>query len=446
MEVENQGLEFKRKVENFREIGKTVCAFANANGGRIVIGVADDGKVIGVPDDAIDTLQQRFEGTIQQVSPVPFHRISVEERDGKRTVVIDVHQIGQSAFCTYDGIVYYRTGSVNSKLSGRTLQEYLMNRYILSFDESRSQAVLVDIDLDKLGSFLKARSPNIKFNAKKVQDYLISLNLAQMNGTLWIKSATLLFFAREPTRLIPQSEVKLARFKGKVPVDIIDSKFEGGTVLDILRVAEDFIKRNTRTAMRIAALKREDVAEYPEPVTREALVNALTHRDYFSRDAVQINIFDDRMEVLSPGNLPVGLDIKLLGTVSKQRNPLTYHMMRDLDLVEGLATGIPRMRSAMRVAGLPEPVFEELGGFFRVTLYNKARVDATKLNKRQKHALGHLKENPTITSKAYAEMVKVSHPMAVADLNDLVAKGIIRKVGKTRGAYYEPAEEVNNII
>ena len=134
MNVEGQDLEFKRSVTNLKEVGKTACAFANAFGGRIIIGVADDGDVIGVPDDAVNTLQQRLEGAMQQVSPVPFHRITVEEVEGKRTVVVEVSQAGQGTFCTHDGIVYHRTGSINTKLGGRALQSYLMDRYILSFD------------------------------------------------------------------------------------------------------------------------------------------------------------------------------------------------------------------------------------------------------------------------------------------------------------------------
>ena len=444
MNVEGQDLEFKRSVKNFKEIGKTACAFANAFGGRIIIGVADDGEVVGVPDDAIDILQQRLEGAMQQVSPVPFHKITVEEKEGKRTIVVEVSQAGQGTFCTHDGIVYHRTGSVNTKLGGRTLQAYLMDRYILSFDESRSQAGLGDIDPNRLKDFLVRRTPDLRFDKRRMKAYLLSLNLAETNGRLSIKNAALLFFARDPGRFVPQSEVKLVRFKGREPVDIVDSRFPVGTVLDLLKEAEDFIKRNTRMAMRIEGSVRKDVPEYPEPVTREALVNALTHRDYFSRDTVQINIFDDRIEYVSPGNLPTGLSLQLLGTVSKQRNPLTYRLMRDLGLVEGLATGIPRMRSAMRDAGLPEPMFEELGGFFRVTLVNKARVDSARLNKRQVNAIEYLEDNPAITSRTYSGLVGVSNPVAVADMNDLVARGILRKVGKTRGAYYELAEGPNN--
>jgi ATP-dependent DNA helicase RecG len=436
--IEGQDLEFKRAVKNLKGIGKTACAFANAFGGRIVVGVDDAGKVVGVPDDEIDVLQQRLEGAVRQVSPVPFHQITVEEMEGRMTVIVTVSQAGQGTFCTHDGIVYHRTGSINTKLEGATLQSYLMDRYILSFDESRSQSGVDDIDPAKVEAFLQKRSPSLKFDAARLDDYLLSLNLAESNGRTSIKNAALLFFARDPERNVPQSELKLARFKGRDAVDIIDSRFVGGTVLDLMKEAEDFIKRNTRTALRIEGIEREEVQEYPLPVTREALVNALTHRDYFSRDAVQINIFDDRMEIVSPGSLPPGLTVELLGTISKQRNPLTYRLMRDMGLVEGLATGIPRMRSAMRAAGLPEPVFEELAGFLRVTLMNGKGRDETSLNERQAAALEHLEEFPKITAKDYGAMFAVSNPVAVADLNDLVKRGILRKVGKTRGAYYEP--------
>jgi ATP-dependent DNA helicase RecG len=440
MMVEGQDLEFKRTVKNFKEVGKTACAFANAFGGRIVVGVDDRGSVVGIPDGEIDILQQRLEGAIQQVTPVPFHSVSVEEADGKRTVVVEVSKAGQGTFCTHDGIVYHRTGSVNTKLGGRTLQSYLMDRYILSFDESRSEAGLGDIDPARLEAFLVKRTPGLKFDGGRVMDYLTSLRLVKADERSSIMNAALLFFAKDPERFVPQSEIKLVRFKGREAVDIIDSRFVTGTVLDLLREAEDFIKRNTRTAFRIEGTEREEVPEYPHPVIREALVNALTHRDYFSRDAVQVNMFEDRIEFVSPGNLPTGLTLELLGTISKQRNPMTYHLMRDLGLVEGLATGIPRMRSAMRDADLPEPRFEELAGFFRVTIMNGTGVDSVGLNKRQQKALVHLQEDPRITSRQYRDMFDVSNPMAVADLNDMVERGILRKVGKTRGAYYEVAD------
>jgi len=253
LNIESQGLEFKGKVENFKDVSKTSCAFANAFGGRIVVGISNDGKLIGVPETELDSLQQRIEGAIQQVSPVPFHKIIVETaKEGKKTVAAEVYQIDQSAFCTFGGIVYYRAGSVDTKLEGRTLQEYLINRHILSFDESRSKAKLADIDLSKLRDFLKKRSPELEFKETNVADYLVNLGLAQKNGDLWwINNSAVLFFAKEPSRFIPQSEVKLVRFAGTKPVEIIDSKFATSTLLENLRDAEAFIRKNTRTALRI---------------------------------------------------------------------------------------------------------------------------------------------------------------------------------------------------
>ncbi|MBI3588094.1 putative DNA binding domain-containing protein [Candidatus Micrarchaeota archaeon] len=439
-DFESQGLELKLEVENFKDISKAACAFANAFGGRIVVGVSTDGKVAGAQGN-LDVLQQRLEGAVQQVNPVPFHKIPVEDREGKKVVVVEVYPIGQGSFCTFNGIVYYRSGSTNAKLEGRTLQDYLIKRRILSFDESISKAKLEDVDTSKLKSFLKKRSPGVEFEENKVKEYLLNLGAAQQNGDFSLKNVGILFFTKEPSRFLSQNEVKLVRFKGVQPIDIIDSRFVNSSLPDNLKEAEDFIKKNTRTAFKIEKTQRVEVPEYPAQVIREALVNALAHRDYFSRDATQINIFDDRIEFLNPGTLPTGLSRDILGTLSVQRNPLTYLIMRDLGLVEGLATGIPRMREAMKNAGLPEPKFEELGSFFRVTIFNQTKPDSSGLNERQKRALAYLEKNASITSKTYLGLAKVSHPIGVSDLNELCKKGLLKRIGKTRGAYYV---KVNN--
>lgn len=435
-DTENQGLELKRQVDNFREISKSICAFANAFGGRILVGVNNDGSTHGVPEAQLDSLQQRLEGAIQQVSPMPFHKIMVQEKDGKKIIAVEVYPVGQGSFCTFSGIVYYRAGSKDVKLEGRTLQDFMVKRRILSFDESISRASVSDMDAGKLRDFLKKRSPSVEFDEAKIGEYLLNMGLAVKNADLHILNAANLFFAREPARFLPQNEVKLVRFKGTEAVDILDSRMASSTIIENLKEAEDFIRKNTRTAYRIERLERVEAPEYPTVVVREALVNALVHRDYFSRDAIQINIFEDRIEFINPGTLPNGLSLQILGTLSVQRNPLTYRLMRELKLVEGLATGIPRMRGAMKAARLPEPRFEELGSFFRVTLYNKKPVERGEINERQKRALAYLSKNPSITSKTYMKLNSVSHPIAVLDLNKLGNLGKIKRIGKTRGTYY----------
>lgn len=434
-DYEHQGMEFKKTIENFRDISKTSCAFANSYGGKIIVGITDKGEIIGIPEEHLDLLQQRMEGAIQQISPVPFHKILIEERKNKKIIVVEIYPIGQGSFCTFKGIVYYRSGSVNTKLEGNTLQSYLVKRQILSFDESLSQATLDDIDKDKLQEFLKKRSPSLQFEESKIQEYLLNLNVAQNPQNIKLKNTAVLFFAKNMSKFIPQNEMKLVRFKGTEPIDIIDSSFVNLTITGNLKEAETFIRKNTRTAFEIKKLERKEIPEYPSDVVREALVNALTHRDYFNKNSTQINIFDNRIEFINPGALPEGLSLKILGTLSIQRNPLTYKLMRDLGLVEGLATGIPRMRKSLREAGLPEPDFEELGNFFKLTVYNKESGEV-EFNNRQKNALKYLKDHESITALKYEKDNKISKPTAVSDLNDLCKKGLLKKVGKTRGSYY----------
>jgi ATP-dependent DNA helicase RecG len=433
---ESQGIELKARIENFREISKTACAMANAFGGKIIIGVSNEGRAIGIPESELDSLQQRIEGAIQQVSPVPFHKILVEEKEGKKLVSTEIYQMGQGAFCTFGGIAYYRTGSRNTKLEGRTLQDFMVKRRILSFDELASGAKLEDADPEKLKEFLQKRTPALIFEKSKTQEYLENLGAGQKNGEFKLNNTGVLFFAKEPSKFLPQNEIKLARFKGNEPVVILDSKFLGKTLLENLYEAENFIQRNTRTGFVVEGLERKETPEYPREVIREALVNAVAHRDYFSRDAIQINVFENRIEFINPGTLPAGLSIKILGTLSVQRNPLTYRLLRDIRLVEGLATGIPRMRAKLMEAKLPEPSFEELGNFFRVTIYNGLQRSELEFGERKNAALAYIEKNPSITSKAYAKITGVSYPIAVSDLNELCKEGKLKKVGKTRGAYY----------
>jgi len=439
--TETSTIELKEKVTNFNDVAKTVCGFANAEGGKLVIGVTAKEIVVGVPVREVESLQQRLDGAVQTVSPVPFHKIEVVKDEGKNIIIVEVYKIGEGAFCTYGGIVYYRFGNTTRKMEGKTLQDFLIHRKILSFDESRSEAKLEDIDDEKISNYLQRRTPGFTYTPKNKLEILANLGVAKKNGDISIKNTAVLLFGRNTARFFPQNEIKLARFKGVNAVEIIDSNFIHKTLFENLQEASEFVRRNTKTRFETRGLERKEVGEYPEIVVREALVNAVVHRDYFSKDAIQLNIFDDRLEIINPGGLPQGLSMKLLGTLSIQRNSLIYRLLRDVRLVEGLATGIPKMREGMLQHGLPEPSFEDLGSFFKVTLYNTKRFDEGLLNVRQHKALSYLQKNKSITSQTYAKITGVSRVTAVKDFQDMMDKQLIQKVGKTRSAYYILAKE-----
>ena len=434
---EGQNVEYKEAVSNFHDISRAACAFANSSGGVIRVGISDDLVEIGIPEAEVDSLQLRLTGALQCISPMPDHEIRVDRNHGRTTIAVTVSALPNESFCTHQGVVYIRSGSANVKLEGQGLLNHIMERGIVRYDARFSDSDILDIDAKRVESYLARRSSRVAFAESDLKDYLVNLGVAKIDVRLRLRNAALLFFAKDPRIAVPQAEIKLARFVGREPVEIIDKCFATGTILDNLDAAESFIAKNIRTGYKIEGMYRKDVPEYPLDVIRELLANAIVHRDYFDPNSIQINIFSDRLEIINPGRLLPGLSISTLGCLSIQRNPIVYQLMRDIGIVEGLATGIPMIWSTLMKNDQPQPKFEEIGGFFRVTLYNREGALLQGLNPRQKKAMSRLRESGTITTGEYMEMNMVSRPTAFRELSSIVRQGVISPVGKGRNAKYE---------
>lgn len=434
--AEGQDQEFKRSVKNFTDIGQTACAFANSIGGDILVGVDDSGKALGVDRKVLDDMQLRLTGALKCVSPVPRHEIVIEEMDGKAVVRVKVHPSPSDSFCTHQGMVYVRSGSANLRMEGASLLQFMCEKQVFRFDSRSSDLSVGDLDLRKLEDYVHRRSPGMSFEMQKAEEVLGNLGLMVGRGERSLRNAAVLMFGQHPHRAIPQNEVRLVRFAGREPIKVLDSLFANGTILENLEEAESFILKNIRVGFHIEGMYRKEVPEYPFKAIRELLLNAVVHRDYFDCNGIQINIFEDRMEFINPGRLAPGFTLSDLGTISVQRNPLIYSLLRELHLVEGLATGIPLVRSSMIEQGLPEPFFEEKGNFFKVTLFNAQVRDRGSLSARQRKALGVLEQNGQITTGEVSFLLGVSAPTAYNDLQDLKEKGYIRRQGKGRGSVY----------
>ena len=172
----------------------------------------------------------------------------------------------------------------------------------------------------------------------------------------------------------------------------------------------------------------------------EAITNAVGHRDYFDSNYVLAEVYSDRMQLTNPGGLLQGQTILNFYNLPKHRNPLTYQFLHDLGYGEGLGTGIRRIMKYMGEAKLPDPEFHNLGSSFRAILYNasggRVKRPVNLINKRQAEALSFLKANKSFKLKDYAKLVDVSQPTAMKDINELIAQGLVHKVGKFRGAFY----------
>ncbi len=213
----------------------------------------------------------------------------------------------------------------------------------------------------------------------RTEDVLVNIEAAERSGgRLVFRNAGVLFFARNVRRFFNQAYVTCLLFKGTEKVRILDRKdFTGGIVADI----EDslrFIERNTRLAYKIEKLQREEIPEYPPAALREAITNAVMHRNWFIEGAnVFVEIFSDRIEISNPGGLPTGMLPSDLGHKSVRRNPLIADLLHRIEFIEKAGTGILRMMAAVNDHGSPPPAFESTG-FFTATFWPLIQAQETK--------------------------------------------------------------------
>ena len=207
---------------------------------------------------------------------------------------------------------------------------------------------------------------------------LVNIEAAERTGDkLLFRNAGVLFFAKNVRHFFPEAYITCLLGKGADKVHILDRRdFDGGIVADI-EDALSFIERNTRTAYRIESLRRENIPEYPMRALREAITNAVMHRDWFFEGAnVFVEVYANRIEVISPGTLPTGLKMAELGRESIRRNPLIADLLHRIEFIEKAGTGIRRIRDEAREQGCPEPEFKIRGAFFVVVFRPDPEVRA----------------------------------------------------------------------
>jgi ATP-dependent DNA helicase RecG len=224
------------------------------------------------------------------------------------------------------------------------------------------------------------------------------------------------------------------------------------TLPEAVRRAERWLMEHMRKGSRMVGLERQDWTQFPPPAVREALVNAVAHRDYTIRgEGIRIALFADRLECYSPGRLPGHVTIDNIVEERFSRNETLVQVLSDWGLIERLGYGIDRMLLQMEQAGLPAPTFRETtAGFlvamqgqqFAATVGDESGIDTSEwarqgLNERQIAALLHLKEHHRITNRDLQELAPdVSAETIRRDFADLVERGLLLKVGERRATYY----------
>ena len=370
---------------------KSVSAFANGVGGFLVFGISDNDELIGV-ENASRGAEKISEIINAKMDPVPTIHLQILKEGGMDFIVLQVFPGDETPYYySSDGnlIAYVRVGNESIQVDALTLRRLIMRGVHLSFDSEVSRWRYADFSFTRLKSAYKS-----KIGEDFADSDFLSFDL--VNGDR-LTNAGALFADDCPIRW---SRLFCTRWNGldkaSGVIDALDDKEYGGSLIALLENGMDFVRNNTRKKWKKTENGRVEMPEYPMLAVHEAVVNALIHRDYMEVGSeVHIDIFDDRMEIYSPGGMLDGSfvqDLNIDQVASKRRNPVIADLFGRMHFMERRGSGFRKIRREYhRVPGLSrgkEPVFTSSATSFFVTLYNLNYGDSLMSNKKVAHGDG----------------------------------------------------------
>jgi ATP-dependent DNA helicase RecG len=439
-----QLLEFMPRPEA-EALAEALVAFANADGGTILVGVSTAGLLLEevVPED-VEALLMRAQAMCR-----PPVRSEWEPFDTGHGMAIAI-AIPRSPelHSLMDGRVLLRSGDRTRPLSGEEIRHLVSAKGAGDYEqETVPGAAVADLDQDAIADYAakrRTRGPR----GEKLDDAQLLPDSGAVDAEGKLTVAGLLLFHRNPQRLLAHSGAVLVHFAGTAPSGrdglpgYTRREEIGGPLRQVVEGLWNTIQEEMRHESLITGLKREEVPEYPLPAVREAIVNAVAHRDYrLSGRRIEVRMFDDRMEIVSPGGLPGHITLDNIVEEHFSRNPRIVRGLFHWGYIEELGLGIDRMIDEMVQAGHPPPQFDATPFTFRVTLRNVRERPVHKwervLNERQIRALHYLQEHDRITNREYHDLCPAVTPETLRlDLADMVDKGVLLRIGDKKGTYY----------
>lgn len=431
---EKQNIEYKSSWHD--KYLEWVCGFANAQGGEIYIGKEDSGKVTGV--EGYKKLMEDIPNKIRNHMGISAD-VNLLQEDDKYYIEIVVQPY--SVPISLHGQYFYRSGSVKMELTGNSLNEFLLKRSGLTWDEvTEPRATFDDIDEKSFKAYLvmakeKDRLPDVE--GLTMKDIFSKLRLTK-NGEL--TRAAIILFGKDPRGFSTNAFVKIGYFKGDADLRFQDVE-EGNIIVLLKSVLERLDHKYLTRSIEFKGMLRLEHSEYPIPALREMLLNALVHRKYMG-SFIQIRVYDDKITIWNDGRLPEEITLESLKHVhsSYPRNPLIADVCFKGGLIDSWGRGTVRIIETCKEAGLPEPELTERDGGFLVTLFkdNLTEEQLVKLglNVRQVKAVQYVKERGKITNKEYQEINNTSERTASRDLEELFQKSVFDRIGDGKSTHY----------
>ena len=440
---ESENLEFKSSLSESKEIIQTISAFVNKSGGEIIIGISDNKKILGnqIGRATMEDLANRIK---ENTDPKQFPEIKIKKIDNKKIIIIKVEESESKPIFAF-GRAYKRVGKTNQRIFSEEIRKMSIKTEKIYWDEQICKgAKLDDIDEKKIRWYLKQRKNARNISGKiKIPTNKLLRNIKALKGTK-PTNAGILFFGKFPQKFFPNARLRLVKFKGtKVTNPTIDTIDCEGTIWEMINMTEDFIKKNIRLLSERTekSFKRETKFEYPIKALREAIINALIHRDYLETGDVRVFIFDNRFEVISPGTFPNGISPK--NPIHKPVNKILCQLIYDVGLIEKYGSGIYMMKELSKKWGNKNPYYKlhpiETKIIFESQIKESTYIEKNVLeglNERQKKCLEYIKEKGKIITKEYVKLANISLRTAKRDLLELKNRKIIKFIGPPKIGYY----------
>ena len=450
---ENKTIEFKEIIPNSKKISQTAVAFANGAGGKILIGITDDRKIVGIDEkqDIFRIIDDLNTIIYDSCYPNINADIYTENKDNKTILVIEVFPGNLKPYYIKsmgkENGVYIRIGASNRKASYENILELERQRRNITFDEE------IDWDLEYGDLNLDFLKKKFKENGKDFsEEKLLNLGLIKKDGNdLKVTRGFGIILG-----LYENTNINCARFKGKTMDIFLDKKEFTGDIFSKIENIQMFLSNHLNISSKFENFQRKDILEIPMLALREGIINAIVHRDYSNQGRdIKIGIYDDVVEIISPGGLPSTLTIEqIYSGRSEIRNKVLARIFKELNFIEKWGSGINRMINLCKEVNLKVPEIKETGDSIVLTFYrteNSAGLvpdsaglvpdsaglvpDKNNLSDTELKVFEIIEDRTT--RKYIQDKLSFSERMIRKTLNILQEKGLIEKVGKGPATYYK---------
>ena len=434
--VENQNIEWKETWKD--DYIKWICGFANADGGIIFIGKNDNGNVIGLNNakKLLEDIPNKVRNLLGIIVDVNLHSIESKE-------FIEIKIEKQPFPVNYKGHYHYRSGSTKQELKGFALDKFLLQKQGKRWDSVPIPKISIkDLDFDTI-NFFKSRALKSKRLDENILTELPEMLLENLHlmDNQYLKRAAILLFHINPEKFITGAYIKIGFFKSDSEL-IFQDEIHGNLFNQIEKTIDLLFTKYIKAFISYEGIQRLETYEFPKDAIREALLNAISHKDYSSGIPIQISVYSDKIMFWNEGELPQNWTTENLTRkhASKPYNPDIANSFFRSGYIESWGRGTLKIIESCLDSGLPVPKFNYNSPDFWVTfkkdIYNKEYLNEQNLNNRQIEALLLWKNDKEISNSKYAEKFNISERTALRDLKELVEKDLLIKVGERKITKY----------